>query len=205
MSENIVEKINSILPQTQCGQCNYSGCKPYAIAITKGRADINQCPPGGEEGIQNIAKLLGVDFKPLNEKHGITKPKAVAFIDEHACIGCTLCILACPVDAIIGTTKKMHTIIEDECTGCELCLSPCPVDCIEILPVKEDNNGTSIQNKSNLARSRYEFRLDRIKREKKESNATRKLLTSTSKKSKLINEKRKSISEALARIRKNEP
>ena len=205
MSENIVEKINSILPQTQCGQCNYSGCKPYAIAITKGEADINQCPPGGEEGIKNIAKLLEVDFKPLNKKHGITKPISVALIDEEACIGCTLCILACPVDAILGATKKMHTIIEDECTGCELCLSPCPVDCIEILPVKEDNNGTSIQNKSNLARSRYEFRLDRIKREKKESNATRKLLTSTSKKSKLINEKRKSISEALARIRKNEP
>ena len=204
MSENIVEKINSILPQTQCGQCNYPGCKPYAIAITKGKADINQCPPGGEKGIQKIAKLLGVDFKPLNEKYGVTKLKSFAFIDEETCIGCTLCILACPVDAILGAAKKMHTIIEDECTGCELCLSPCPVNCIEMLPVKEDNNGTSIQNKSNLARSRYEFRLDRIKREKKESNATRKLLTSTSEKSKLINEKRKSISEALARIKKNE-
>ena len=108
MSENIVEKINSILPQTQCGQCNYSGCKPYAIAITKGEADINQCPPGGEEGIKNIAKLLEVDFKPLNKKHGITKPISVALIDEEACIGCTLCILACPVDAILGATKKMH-------------------------------------------------------------------------------------------------
>jgi len=205
MSENIAEKINSILPQTQCGQCNYSGCKPYAIAITEGKADINQCPPGGEKGIQKISKLLGVDFKPLNEKYGITKPKTYAFINEEECIGCTLCISACPVDAILGATKKMHTIIEDECTGCELCLSPCPVDCIEMLPIKEDNNSEIfIQNKSNLARSRYEFRLDRIKRDKLESNTKRKLLYSASEKSKLINEKRKSISEALARIKENE-
>lgn len=205
MFENIVEKINSILPQTQCGQCNYPGCKPYAIAITKGKADINQCPPGGEKGILKIAKLLGVNFKPLNKKYGITKPKSYAFINEKECIGCTLCILACPVDAILGATKKMHTIIEEECTGCELCLSPCPVDCIEILPIKKDNNSEIFnQKKSSLARSRYEFRLDRIKRDKKESNAKRKLLPSANEKSKLINEKRNSISETLARIKKNE-
>ena len=121
---------------------------------TKGEADINQCPPGGEEGIKNIAKLLEVDFKPLNKKHGITKPISVALIDEEACIGCTLCILACPVDAILGATKKMHTIIEDECTGCELCLNPCPVDCIEMLPIKEGNGNQIIsRRKSNQARS----------------------------------------------------
>ncbi|MDC0423267.1 electron transport complex subunit RsxB [Methylophilaceae bacterium] len=204
MSENIVEEINSILPQTQCGQCNYSGCKPYAIAITQGKADINQCPPGGEKGILKIAKLIGVDFKPLNEEYGITKPKSFAFINEEACIGCTLCISACPVDAILGATKKMHTVIEEECTGCDLCLSPCPVDCIEMLPVKADDNEIFVQNRSNLARSRYEFRLERIKRDKKEANAKRKLLSSTREKSKLINEKRKSITEALARIKKNE-
>ena len=204
MFENIVEKINSILPQTQCGQCNYSGCKPYAIAITKGKADINQCPPGGEKGIQKIAKLLGVDFKPLNEKYGVTKLKSFAVIDEDICIGCTLCILACPVDAILGAAKKMHTIIKEECTGCELCLSPCPVDCIKMLPVEDNNNEIFVQKKSDLARSRYEFRLDRIKRDKKESLTKRKFLSSTSEKSKLINEKRKSISEALARIKKNE-
>jgi electron transport complex protein RnfB len=133
----IIEKIDSILPQTQCGQCGYPGCKPYATAIASGEADINQCPPGGEDGIHKLADLLGVDFKPLNEEHGVPKPKSVAIIDEKTCIGCTLCIQACPVDAILGSAKHMHTIIEKECTGCELCLPPCPVDCIEMVPIKE--------------------------------------------------------------------
>jgi len=133
----IIEKIDSILPQTQCGQCGYPGCKPYATAIASGDADINQCPPGGEDGIHKLADLLGVDFKPLNEEHGVPKPKSVAIIDEKTCIGCTLCIQACPVDAILGSAKHMHTIIEKECTGCELCLPPCPVDCIDMVPIKE--------------------------------------------------------------------
>ena len=133
----IIEKIDSILPQTQCGQCGYPGCKPYATAIASGEADINQCPPGGEDGIHKLADLLGVDFKPLNEEHGVPKPKSVAIIDEKTCIGCTLCIQACPVDAILGSAKHMHTIIEKECTGCELCLPPCPVDCIDMVPIKE--------------------------------------------------------------------
>jgi len=133
----IIEKIDSILPQTQCGQCGYPGCKPYATAIANGNADINQCPPGGDDGIHKLADLLGVDYKPLNEEHGVPKPKSVAIIDEKICIGCTLCIQACPVDAILGSAKHMHTIIEKECTGCELCLAPCPVDCIEMVPIKE--------------------------------------------------------------------
>ena len=133
----IIEKIDSILPQTQCGQCGYPGCKPYATAIANGQADINQCPPGGDDGIHKLADLLGVDYKPLNEEHGVPKPKSVAIIDEKTCIGCTLCIQACPVDAILGSAKHMHTIIEKECTGCELCLPPCPVDCIEMVPIKE--------------------------------------------------------------------
>ena len=133
----IIEKIDSILPQTQCGQCGYPGCKPYATAIANGEADINQCPPGGDDGIHKLADLLGVDFKPLNEEHGVPKPKSVAIIDEKTCIGCTLCIQACPVDAILGSAKHMHTIIEKECTGCELCLPPCPVDCIEMVTIKE--------------------------------------------------------------------
>ncbi len=132
----LVEKIDAILPQTQCGQCGYPGCKPYATAIAGGEADINQCPPGGEEGIHKLADLLGVEFKPYGE--GVApKPKAVAFIDEDICIGCTLCLQACPVDAIVGAAKQMHTIIVPECTGCELCVAPCPVDCISMEPLPQ--------------------------------------------------------------------
>ncbi|MBI5938537.1 MAG: electron transport complex subunit RsxB [Betaproteobacteria bacterium] len=133
----LVEKIDAILPQTQCGQCGFPGCKPYAEAISKGEADINRCPPGGEDGVKRLAELLGVDPKPLGEglEH---KPKSVAVIDENLCIGCTLCIQACPVDAIVGAAKQMHVIVADQCTGCELCLSPCPVECIHMEVVHED-------------------------------------------------------------------
>jgi electron transport complex protein RnfB len=134
----LVEKIDAILPQTQCGQCGFPGCKPYATAIAKGEADINQCPPGGEDGVHKLAELLGVEFKPLNAEHGAPKPKSVAVIDENLCIGCTLCIQACPVDAIVGAAKQMHTVVASECTGCELCVSPCPVDCISMVPIEED-------------------------------------------------------------------
>ncbi|MBI2383300.1 MAG: electron transport complex subunit RsxB [Gammaproteobacteria bacterium] len=134
----LVEKIDKILPQPQCGQCGFPGCKPYATAIAKGEADINQCPPGGEEGIQKLAELLGRDPKPLNPDNGVAKAvPTVAAIDENVCIGCTLCIQACPVDAIVGANKLMHTVIADECTGCELCVPPCPVDCISMEPVKD--------------------------------------------------------------------
>lgn len=133
----LIARIDAILPQTQCGQCGYPGCRPYATAITNGEADTNQCPPGGEAGAHALAKLMGVEYKPLNANHGIHKPQSVAFIDEAICIGCTLCIQACPVDAILGAAKHMHTIIASECTGCELCLAPCPVDCITLQPVAE--------------------------------------------------------------------
>ena len=133
----LVEKIDGILPQTQCGQCGFPGCRPYATAIAGGDADINQCPPGGEEGIRKLADLLGREFKPLNAENGVEKPKSVAIIDESTCIGCTLCIQACPVDAIIGAAKQMHTIVAPLCTGCELCIAPCPVDCITMQPVAD--------------------------------------------------------------------
>jgi electron transport complex protein RnfB len=132
-SDPVVDQIEAILPQTQCGQCNYPGCRPYAEAIASGEAGINQCPPGGETGIAALADLLGTEPMPLNADNGEVKPKAVALIDEQVCIGCTLCIQACPVDAILGTSKLMHTVIESECTGCDLCLPPCPVDCIDMV------------------------------------------------------------------------
>ena len=134
----LVEKIDKILPQTQCGQCGFPGCKPYAQAIANDEADINQCPPGGETTIIALADLLNREPKPLNPENGMEKPKTVAAIDEQSCIGCTLCIQACPVDAILGAAKQMHTIIEDECTGCELCVPPCPVDCIDMIPIEVD-------------------------------------------------------------------
>lgn len=133
----LVAKIDAILPQTQCGQCGFPGCKPYATAIANGEADINQCPPGGDAGVRALSDLLGVEYKPLNAEHGAPKPKSVAMIDENTCIGCTLCIQACPVDAILGAAKHMHTIISSECTGCELCLAPCPVDCISMQPIAQ--------------------------------------------------------------------
>lgn len=130
----LVERINDCLPQTQCAQCNFPGCRPYAEAIANGTAPINQCPPGGDVTIQALATLLGVEPVALNESHGKTKPAQVAIIDEAACIGCTLCIPPCPVDAIVGSAKLMHTVLADDCTGCELCIAPCPVDCIRLIP-----------------------------------------------------------------------
>jgi electron transport complex protein RnfB len=130
-----VEQIDRLLPQTQCGQCGYPGCKPYATAIAAGAADINQCPPGGDAGVRALARLLGREAKPLNPANGIEKPKAVALIREPECIGCTKCIQACPVDAIVGASKSMHVVVADLCTGCELCIPPCPVDCIDLVAI----------------------------------------------------------------------
>jgi len=132
----VADQIDAILPQTQCGQCSYPGCRPYAEAIAAGEAEINQCPPGGEAGVRALAELLGREPIPLNAENGVEKPKELAVIDEATCIGCTLCIQACPVDAILGAPKLMHTVIAQECTGCELCIPPCPVDCISMVPVK---------------------------------------------------------------------
>ena len=135
----IAEQINALLPQTQCGQCGYPGCKPYSEAIAAGDK-INKCPPGGEATIQALADLLDVEVEPLDAVEG-EKPKMVAYIREAECIGCTKCIQACPVDAIIGAAKQMHTVIISECTGCDLCVEPCPVDCIDMIPL-----GQSVQS-----------------------------------------------------------
>ena len=167
----LVDQIDALLPQTQCRQCGFLGCKPYAEAIARGEADINQCPPGGEEGAQALAILLGIKAKPLDPVRGPTLPKSVAVIDEQRCIGCALCILACPVDAILGAAKFMHTVIASECTGCRLCLPPCPVDCITMEPVAEmlaeDKNTLKIlaRQQADHARMRHEARLKRKERE----------------------------------------
>lgn len=134
----ITDQIDSLLPQTQCGQCSFAGCRPYAEAIAKGEIGINQCPPGGKATILALADLLDIEPEPLNEELAEGSDIAtVAVIIEKDCIGCTLCIQACPVDAIVGSAKHMHTVIEAECTGCDLCLPPCPVDCIIMVPIKE--------------------------------------------------------------------
>ena len=128
---NLVEQVNELLPQTQCAQCGYPGCRPYAAAIVKGAAAINLCPPGGEDTVRRLANLLGRPVLPLTEQ----PEPAVAVIDEASCIGCVHCRNACPVDAIVGAQQLMHTVIASECTGCELCVAPCPVDCISMRPV----------------------------------------------------------------------
>jgi electron transport complex protein RnfB len=138
-ADPLVEQLDALLPQTQCGQCGYPGCKPYAKAVADGEA-INKCAPGGESTIKKIADLLGVDVQPLDENHEADNTPKVAFIIEEDCIGCTKCIQACPVDAILGAAKQMHTILIDECTGCDLCVAPCPVDCIEMRPISKTIN-----------------------------------------------------------------
>jgi electron transport complex protein RnfB len=170
---SLADRIDALLPQTQCRRCGYSGCRPYAEAIAAKEADIDQCPPGGERGIGRLARLLGVAPRPLNPVHGVTTPKAVAVIDESTCIGCAFCLPACPVDAIIGARKHLHTVVAAFCTGCELCIAPCPVDCIAMVPIPEqdgeDENVRTHRERlaADAARERHQFRLARIERDQK--------------------------------------
>ena len=154
-ASDLIEKIDALLPQTQCRQCGYAGCRPYAEAIAAGRAGINQCPPGGGECVSDLAALLGVGCVPVDPRFGVTKPPAVAAIDETLCIGCTLCIEACPVDAIAGAAKLMHTVIARDCTGCELCLPPCPVDCISLAPTGAQPTRAERRSAAGQARNRF--------------------------------------------------
>lgn len=131
--DSLVERLDALLPQTQCGQCRFPGCRPYADAIARGAADIDRCPPGGESTVRALATLLDREPRPIDPQYGITHPPRVALIDEDRCIGCALCLPACPVDAIVGAPRLMHTVIAPQCTGCELCLAPCPVDCIAMV------------------------------------------------------------------------
>jgi electron transport complex protein RnfB len=163
-------RIHAALPQTQCTRCGYPDCERYAEAIAGGKAAINQCPPGGAQGIARLARLTGQAPLPLDTARGVEAPRTVAVIDENWCIGCTLCIDACPTDAILGTNKRMHTVIEPHCTGCELCVPVCPVDCISLENVTGDATGWDAwsQAQADEALGRYEWRKVRLAREAKE-------------------------------------
>lgn len=161
----LIDEIDALLPQTQCRQCGYAGCHPYAEAIGRGVADINRCPPGGDAVIADLAGLLQREKIALDTTYGVSKAPAVALIDEAWCIGCTLCIQACPVDAIVGAAKLMHTVIADECTGCELCIPPCPVDCIQMVTVAQSGEPASREHRLTRAahaRARYHARNERL-------------------------------------------
>jgi electron transport complex protein RnfB len=161
-SATLTQRIDALLPQTQCTRCGYPACRDYANAIAADAADINQCPPGGVRGIELLAQLLGRQAKPLNPNNGVEKTREIAVIDEEICIGCTKCIQACPVDAILGAAKVMHTIITDECSGCELCIAPCPVDCIYMIPANDNRDALQL---APHFRERYEVHLARIARD----------------------------------------
>jgi electron transport complex protein RnfB len=160
MPAALADRIDALLPQTQCTRCGYPACRAYAEAIAIGQADVNQCPPGGAAGIDAIAALLGRAPKPLNPANGVEKAREVALIDEAACIGCTKCIQACPVDAIVGASKWMHTVLVDECAGCDLCIPPCPVDCITMVLAPDD--GRSPPARAGHYRARYVARNARL-------------------------------------------
>jgi electron transport complex protein RnfB len=170
--KTLADRIEDVLPQTQCTKCGYKGCRPYAEAIASGEANINQCPPGGAEGIRRLSSVTGRPVIALNPVNGFERPRAVAFIDEALCIGCTLCIQACPVDAILGAAKQMHTIIPEQCTGCDLCVPACPVDCIVMYPVTDSTGWDAwTQTQADQARGRHDFRLARLIREREENDA----------------------------------
>jgi Na+-translocating ferredoxin:NAD+ oxidoreductase subunit B len=172
-SITLADRIEDLLPQTQCTKCGYPACRPYAEAVAVGTANYNQCPPGGAEGVARLAALLGKPPIPLNPANGVERPRPLAVIDENLCIGCTLCMQACPVDAIIGAPKQMHTVIAALCTGCDLCVPPCPVDCIAMVPVTGEATGWNAwtQNDANAARERHDRREARLAREREASEA----------------------------------
>lgn len=172
MPDADVDEINAALPQTQCTRCGYPDCRTYARAIADGQAEINQCPPGGAQGIERLAALTGRPVIPLNPVHGHEGPRLLAVIDETWCIGCTLCIQACPVDCIVGAPKQMHTVIEADCTGCELCVPACPVDCIALLPVTAATGWDAwTPQQAQRAQARYAFRDKRLQQAQADNDA----------------------------------
>ena len=168
----LADALDAALPQTQCTRCGYPDCRGYAEAMAAGEADVNRCPPGGAEGIVRLARLSGRPVLPLDTSRGHEGPRALAVIDEAWCIGCTLCIKACPVDCIVGASKLMHTVIDDLCTGCELCVPVCPVDCIAMVPVAVGRSGWAAWSPAQAqeAQARYAFRRLRVERELREND-----------------------------------
>jgi electron transport complex protein RnfB len=195
----LADRIDAVLPQTQCEQCGYHGCRPYAEAIANGEAEINQCPPGGSDGIIKLAALLGRAPLPLNPENGIEKPRTLARIIEADCIGCTKCIQVCPVDAIVGANKLMHTVIADDCTGCERCVPACPVDCIvlESMPLAQAEDPAHADT-ARMHFQRREARLQAQRAQRDAELATRKAQVHTAS---------QSVLDALARAKakKQEP
>ena len=169
---SLADLIEALLPQTQCTKCGYPACRPYAEAIADGSASYNQCPPGGQQGVARLAQLLGQPTIALNPGNGVERPRPLAVIDEATCIGCTLCIQACPVDAIVGAAKQMHTVIAEQCTGCDLCVAPCPVDCITMIDASGTQTGWDAwtQQQADAARARHDFHVFRLRREKQEND-----------------------------------
>ncbi|KAG0164264.1 hypothetical protein DFQ28_010411 [Apophysomyces sp. BC1034] len=181
-SPSLADRIEDLLPQTQCTKCGYNGCRPYAQAVADGTAGYNQCPPGGSEGVARLASLLGKPIIPLNPANGAERPRPLAVIDENVCIGCTLCMQACPVDAIVGAPKQLHTVLADGCTGCDLCVAPCPVDCIAMVPVTGTATGWDAwtPRQADAARQRHAQRNARLARERdaaERRSATRRAAT----------------------------
>jgi len=166
----LTQLLEDALPQTQCTKCGYPDCRGYAQALAENKAEHNRCPPGGVEGIERLGKILNRELIPLNQECGVERPRPVAKIDPKQCIGCTLCIKACPVDAIVGAAKQLHIVLEDRCTGCDLCIPPCPVDCIEMVPITGELTGWQAwsEDLAQTARTHYETRKIRLVREKRD-------------------------------------
>ncbi|WP_322996799.1 RnfABCDGE type electron transport complex subunit B [Castellaniella sp.] len=201
---SLIDTLDALLPQTQCGQCGFDGCRPYAQAMADGQAEINRCPPGGPQTIATLAQALGRPILPLDPDCGTHQPFRVALIDEEHCIGCTLCIQACPVDAILGANQSMHTVIEDDCTGCERCVAPCPVDCISMVPAGRD---WTIQD-ADTARVRYMARNERLQARHAEADSP--AARTLANKPTLVaptsdHDKQDRIAQALARARARRP
>ena len=179
MNDTLADRLYAALPQTQCTRCGYPDCRSYAEAMARAEAGIDRCPPGGAEGIARLSAITGQPVVPLNPAHGVEGPRRLAVIDEARCIGCTLCIQACPVDCIVGASKAMHTVIEPDCTGCELCVPACPVDCIAMLGTGDERTGWQAWSQAQAERARAAHAARRLHRERDEAEQADRLRASS--------------------------